>query len=153
MSTCPSIFYEPGVAERIRLLVDSFHRLLGRPLLDLAPDVIAAVWDAPIPVVAHDTAADPCFFFANRAALEVFDARLEQFIGMPSRFSAEAPERAERHALLERVTRDGFADDYRGIRVTAQGERFAIADGIVWNLIDDAGDVRGQAATFRPEAA
>lgn len=67
---------------------------------------------------------------------------------MPSRLSAEAPLREERAALLERVSRHGFIDDYAGIRISARGTRFRIENAVVWNLIDGAGVCHGQAAMF-----
>ena len=46
------------------------------------------------------------------------------------------------------IPRDGYVDDYRGIRISSTGERFEIQQAIVWNLIDAAGQYQGQAATF-----
>lgn len=129
---------------RVALIAESFARLLGRPLTE--PGV--TLWNAPLAIVAHGTEPDPLFFFGNRAALERFETTPEQFVGMPSRLSAEAPLREERQALLERVTRHGFIDDYAGIRISARGARFPIRDAVVWNLIDVGGDVHGQAAAF-----
>lgn len=129
---------------RVALIAESFARLLGRPLVD--PGV--TLWEAPLAVVAHGTEADPLFFFGNRAALAMFETTPEEFVGMPSRLSAEAPLREERQALLERVTRDGFIDDYAGIRISAKGMRFPIQAAVVWNLIDAQGMVHGQAAAF-----
>lgn len=106
------------------------------------------MWDAPQAIVAHGTEADPLFFFGNRAALTKFETTEAAFIGMPSRLSAEAPLREERQALLERVSRDGFIDDYAGIRISARGTRFRIENAVVWNLIDAAGVRHGQAAMF-----
>lgn len=135
-------------AARIALIAESYARLLGRDLVTPATDVVAAVWNAPLAVVAHGTEADPLFFFANRAALGAFDADLAQFIGLPSRLSAEAPLREERQALLDRVSRDGFIDDYRGIRISLAGRRFEIRNAVVWNLVDGLGQRHGQAACF-----
>ncbi|GJE68839.1 MEKHLA domain-containing protein [Methylorubrum podarium] len=131
------------------LLTGSFLRLVGRPLLpepDLGPDWLYG--QAPFAVLAHDTGADPLFVYANRAAQRAFGYTLEEFVCMPSRLSAEAPERAERQRLLDAVARDGFVSGYAGIRVAKDGRRFAVAEGIVWQLIDGGGIVRGQAATF-----
>lgn len=151
----PADFLEPEMAARLVVLADSFHRLLGRPLVSAtggtSADLVTALWHADVPIVAHGTEGDPVFFFANQTALVAFESTLEQFTAMPSRYSAEAPERAERQGLLDRVRAHGFADDYRGIRITAKGRRFTISHGIVWNLIDQAGRLQGQAATFRPE--
>lgn len=132
---------------RVALIAESFERLLGRPLAT-GPDVVQALWDLPAAVVAHGTEDDPLFFYANAAALQAFDTERAAFIGMPSRLSAEAPERAERQALLERVSQGGFIDDYAGVRISATGRRFRIENAVVWNLVDADGTVHGQAATF-----
>jgi hypothetical protein len=50
--------------------------------------------------------------------------------------------------LLERVTRDGYIDDYTGIRVTSSGRRFRIHQATVWNLLTPDGTRCGQAAMF-----
>lgn len=148
----PEPFRDPTVAAQIARIADSYRYLLGKPLVVEDADPVAALWHAPAPIVAHGTQADPLFFFANEAALAAFEMPLDQFVGMPSRFSAEVPRREERQALLDRVSRFGFVDDYRGIRITGRGRRFAIAEGIVWNLIDRDGKIHGQAATFQLEA-
>lgn len=135
-------------AMRIALIASSYRRLLGRDLVPLSDDPVAALWDAPLALVAHGVQADPVFFFGNRAALAAFDASIDQFTAMPSRFSAESPLREERQALLDRVTADGFIDDYRGIRISTTGRRFEIAGAVVWNLVDEAGVRRGQAGAF-----
>lgn len=144
----PELYREPSRAPRIALIAESFARLLGRPLVDPAQDIVAALWDAPRVIVAHGTQDDPVFFFANRAALAAFESDVEAFTRMPSRLSAEAPLREERQALLDRVSRDGFIDDYAGVRISALGRRFRIERAIVWNLVDGAGARHGQAATF-----
>jgi hypothetical protein len=134
--------------ERIALIAGSFRRLIGRPLLADGADDAASVWAAPLAVVAHDTAADPVFFFGNRMALELFEMTPAAFAALPSRLSAEPGSRAERAELLARVARDGFMADYSGVRVSAGGKRFRIRRATVWNLIDDHGRVHGQAAAF-----
>jgi len=139
----------------IRLLAGSHARLVGTPLLpDDAGDDVAeqARWlygDAPFCVLAHNTDADPRFVYANRAAQARFEYGWDEFITLPSRLSAEAPDRAERQRLLDAVTRDGFIADYRGLRIAKSGRRFWIERATVWQLIDEAGALRGQAATFR----
>ncbi|MFD2578624.1 MEKHLA domain-containing protein [Novosphingobium colocasiae] len=144
----PSCYREPETAARIALVAQSYARLLGRPLVPAGDDPVAALWAAPCVIVAHGTEVDPVFFFGNARALEAFEISLEDFVRLPSRLSAEAPNRAEREDMLARVTRDGFIDDYRGMRISARGTRFMIGSGIVWNLIDADGIRHGQAATF-----
>jgi hypothetical protein len=133
---------------RIEVIAGSFRRLLGAPLVDPDGDVVAALWNAPQAIVAHGIEADPLFFFGNRAALARFETSVEAFVGMPSRLSAEAPRREERQALLDRVSRDGYIDDYAGIRISVRGARFAITGAVVWNLLDADGVRHGQAAAF-----
>lgn len=135
-------------AGRIALIADSFARLLGRPLVDAGGDPVAALWNAPCAIVAHGVEADPVFFFGNRVALTRFECDVAAFTAMPSRLSAEAPLREERQALLDRVRDHGFIDDYSGVRISARARRFRIEQAIVWNLIDDNGARRGQAACF-----
>jgi len=148
MDDIPAAYRVSGTAARIALVAESHARLTGRDLVPTGGDVVAALWALPAVVLAHGTEADPLFFFANRAALCRFECGVEQLVGRPSRFSAEAPLRAERQALLERVSRDGFIRDYAGVRIAADGRRFRIEQATVWNLVDGAGAVHGQAATF-----
>lgn len=144
----PSQYRTADLHHRILLVASSFERLVGRPLVPAGEDQLAALWNAPRAIVAHGTQPDPVFFFANRYALEVFESSVEDFTRMPSRLSAEAPLREERQALLDRVSRDGYTDDYAGIRITARGRRFMIRQAIVWNVLDPEGHWHGQAATF-----
>lgn len=136
-----------------RLLLDSYHHLVGRPLVDTAAgEEPTAHWlyqVAPFCLLAHDTQADPCFVYANRAAQACFGYSWDEFMGLPSRLSAEAPNRDERRRLLEAVTRDGYIDHYRGLRIAKSGRRFWIENAVVWELRDAHGSQQGQAAAFR----
>jgi len=131
---------------RLALIAESFARLTGRPLLSDAG--AQALWTAPFVVLAHGTEADPVFFYGNRTALALFEVSAEQLLAMPSRLSAEAPDRRERARLLDQVARHGFIADYAGVRVSASGRRFRIERATVWNLVDAAGGLHGQAAAF-----
>jgi len=144
----PAQYFEEETAARIALIADSFERLLRRPLVPHGEDMVTALWEAPCAIVAHGIEADPVFFFGNRVALAAFECDAAGFTTMPSRLSAEEMLRDERQGLLDRVTRDGFIDDYGGLRVSATGRRFRIDDAVVWNLIDAQGARHGQAATF-----
>lgn len=132
------------------IVLKSFARIVGRPLVPAGLDDGQAVrWlyeEAPYGVLAHDTAADPRFIYANKAAQHCFEYPWAEFAGLPSRLSAEAPNRAERQAFLDQVARDGFAKGYRGLRVSRSGRRFFIEDVTLWQLIDDRGVLHGQGA-------
>jgi hypothetical protein len=131
---------------RLALVAASFARLVGRPLVDQpTPE---RLWNAPCVIVAHGSESDPVFFYGNRRALEVFEMDFAGFSQLPSRYSAEPLARGERARLLERVSRDGFIDDYSGVRISATGRRFRIEQAVVWNLVDEQGLCHGQAATF-----
>ena len=137
----------------LALIADSYQRLLGESLVpaDVSSSA-AAQWlyaEAPFCLLAHERAPDPCFLFANLAAQRCFEYGWHEFVGLPSRLSADAPDRGERAALLASVARQGFATGYRGLRIAKSGRRFWIEDVTVWNLIDAAGEVRGQAAAYR----
>jgi PAS domain-containing protein len=130
------------------VLTDSHARLVGAPLV---PPGSGAEWlyrEAPFVVLAHGTERDPKFIYANRAAQACFGYSWDEFMTLPSRLSAEAPDQAERQRLLEQVERNGFLSGYRGVRVAKSGRRFIIEDGVVWELIDGNGKRHGQAATF-----
>ena len=105
-----------------------------------------ALYEAPYGVVSHDTSENPVFNYANRTAQRVFEMDWQTFTRLPSRKSAEPVNRAERERLLARVTREGFIDNYQGVRISATGRRFRIEDATVWNLVDEKGVYRGQAA-------
>ena len=72
----------------------------------------------------------------------------ETFTSTPSRYTAEAPKREERERLLKNVTEKGYIDNYSGIRISADGQRFRIDKATVWNVFDLDGQKIGQAATF-----
>lgn len=133
---------------RLALIADSYRILLGKPLVPAAQDVALALWEAPRVIVAHGVQDDPVFFYGNRLALQVFEMDFAAFSALPSRYSAEPLARAERDHLLARVSRDGYIDDYAGVRISAKGMRFRIAQAVVWNLVDAAGVSHGQAASF-----
>lgn len=141
--------FTPALEQRCQLILDSYQRLLGKPLLpDGEGSACQRLWHAPCVVVAHGTGADPVFFFGNRMALARFALDFAAFTQLPSRYSAEPLQRDERARLLERVSRDGYIDDYAGIRISSRGERFMIRQATVWNLLEADGTIQGQAATF-----
>ncbi len=143
---------EPGEgtgyhADHARLLQHSHRQLTGRDLLPARTASAQALYEAPFVVLSHDAGADPRFTYANRTAQRLFEMPWAEIVGMPSRFSAEPLLREERQRLLERVARDGYIDDYCGVRVSRSGRRFLVRNATVWNLLDD-GRIVGQAAAF-----
>lgn len=141
----------PGWVGHVQTLLDSYRHWLGHDLVPRdgsAEDQAGRLFEAPFVVVSHGTQADPILNYGNRAALELWEFDITTLLVTPSRLTAEPMHRDERAQLLERTRRDGYADDYSGIRVTATGRRFRIEQAVIWNLRGPAGEHVGQAATF-----
>ena len=133
------------------LLVGSYRRLLGAEPVFLAnpPHTAQRLYEnAAVAVLAHSTEAVPRFIYANRAAQDCFEYDWDELVGLRSHLSADDADRAERQRLLDAVARDGFATDYRGLRIAKSGRRFWIEDGILWQLRDARGRLAGVAASF-----
>lgn len=141
-----------ALARQTRLLCESYRHWTGLRLIEAdpaTPQAVDELLNAPFAVASHDTQDDPVFNYANRQALKLFGMRHEEMMGLPSRYSAEPVAREERASLLERVEKQGFVDDYSGIRIAKDGLRFIIRNAVVWNVIDEKGDYKGQAALIR----
>ena len=139
-----------SLTDQVQLICSSYRQLLGRALINprAGTSLAEELFNAPLVVLSHGTESDPVFNFGNRMALELFEMDWEALTSLPSRFSAEAPNREERARLLDRVARFGFIDDYQGVRISSSGKRFLISEATVWNLSDAAGRHCGQAAAF-----
>ena len=130
------------------LICQSFLQWLGCPLISPSECLGKTLFEAPIAVVSHGVEANPIFNYANRLALSIFNMNWADFVVLPSEESAEPLDRSERLRLLSLVDRDGYVEDYSGVRIDSLGQRFRISNGIVWNLVDLEGSFRGQAACF-----
>jgi hypothetical protein len=134
-----------------QILLNSFRLRLGRELLPRCDDPVVEahhLFAAPFVVVSHGTQADPVLSYGNRLALDLWETDLPTLTQMPSRLTAEPVHRDERARLMARALRDGFVDDYQGIRISLTGRRFRIEQAIIWNLTTADGIPAGQAATF-----
>jgi hypothetical protein len=134
------------------LLTESYERITGALMVpDGLAGADAAQWlyRAPFCLLAQDTSLDPRFVYANLAAQSCFEYGWQEFVGMPSRFSAEAANREQRQAFMETVQKQGYVSGYQGVRITKSDRRFWIKDTTVWNLVDRDGALHGQAAVIR----
>ena len=140
----------PWLHQHINRLATSYLRWTGRPLFPgIPPDKLAAAaWDGAAVLVSHGTESDPVLNFGNQTALSLWDMPWEAFTQTPSRLTAEAPERGERARLMAEVATHGYIDNYAGIRISRSGRRFRIQAATVWNILDETGQIAGQAATF-----
>lgn len=140
------LHHDPAFYE---LLAGSYQRLLGKRLVPHPlPTNEAAAWlyeEAPFAILAHNTAPDPVFVYGNKAAQRRFGYDWDEITRLPSRLSAEAPNREERQRFLERVQRLGYEAGYQGVRITKDGSRFMIEEATLWQMIDADGVLHGQA--------
>ncbi|MEK3885440.1 MEKHLA domain-containing protein [Paenibacillus sp. PL2-23] len=136
--------------EHARLLLDSYKRLTGKTLLveQAGQSLAEAMEEAPFVVLSHGLEDDPILNYGNRMARKLWEIDEATLLTTPSRLTAEPMERDERARFLARVSEQGYVDDYTGIRISSLGRRFFIVNATVWNLVDDSGAYRGQAAMF-----
>jgi len=139
------------LANHVDKLLCSYRNLLAENLIDpsLSQESAAQfLYMAPFVVVSHGTESDPVFNYANLTAQQLFQIPWDEFVTLPSRFSADFPNQAERVRLLSDVSNQGFIRNYSGIRITKSGQRFTIQNAIIWTVMDPTGIPCGQAATF-----
>jgi len=140
------------LAEHIGLILRGYRHWTGRDLLPprmTDAEAVRYLFAAPLALLSHDTQPDPVFNYANRTALNLFGMSWEEMTACPSRLSAEPDDQPERARLLREVAEQGYSEGYRGVRIGRHGRRFAIEQASVWNLRDERGAYRGQAACFR----
>lgn len=130
---------DPVTPDWPRLIAASYRARVGG---DLGADLERA--DRAI--LAHALGDDPRIVYVNGFAAQLWERPPRTFLGMPSRRTAPPEARAERAGALAPI---GVVTGYRGERISATGRRFVIRDATVWPVLDDAGTVIGQAATFR----
>lgn len=131
-------------------MVYSYQHFTGRNLSTLSGQALAdALYNATFALVAHGIEADPIFNYGNKTALALWAYNYDEWLQLPSRLSAETGVQANRALLLQEVKRNGFSDNYSGIRIAKDGQRFMIHQATVWNIIDaKSTEHLGQAAKF-----
>ena len=128
------------------LIIDSFQRVIGRPLCSTVTPETLYTMDRI--VLSHNGAADPILTYGNLAAQRLWQMDWAALTALPSRLTAEPAERAERDAMFAQMRAKGYIDTYSGIRISATGKRFEIRNAIIWPLLDATGTKHGEAATF-----
>ena len=150
----------PQVIQHSQRLLKSFQHWTGRSLLssstwNLSENLSAEqlermardLFEAPFVVVSHGTEADPVFNYGNRQALELWELDWRSFTQMHSRQSATSMEREAREQLLVEAKREGYIENYRGIRTSSTGKQFWIEHVVLWNILNEQQPC-GQAAMF-----
>jgi hypothetical protein len=149
--TVKPIWQSDFAVAHAQILSRSFKHFTQR---DLVPGNLPAaelsrfLFEAPFALLSHGTQADPVLNYGNQTALALWEMGWDEFTRMPSRLTAEAPNREERARILAAVAMRGFAGDYSGVRISKSGRRFEIARATIWNLRAEDGNFHGQAAMF-----
>ena len=145
------IWQEPQVIDWTEILLTSYQQLLGRELIECSGSRLERsrlLYTAPSVVVSHGIQNDPVLNYGNQVALDLWEMDWTIFIQTPSRSTAEPVNQAARDVIMAQVLRQGFIENYHGVRISHSGRRFEIDRAIIWNLTDTHGQPCGQAATF-----
>eukprot|EP00798_Chlamydomonas_sp_ICE-L_P008217 gene8217-1483_t len=128
---------DPEVRGILFSLVTSYSKQFGTFLMDEIEleELPKLLYEAPFACVAHDRAPkeneEPIFTYANRAALELWDAKWEELVEMTSTSST-----------------GGFDAGEGGWRVSSQGRKFKALNPKVVTIDDWGGATIGEALIF-----
>lgn len=145
------IWQQPNVILWSQLLLDSYEELLEHPLIERignAQEQAKSLFFAPFVVASHGVENEPIFNYGNQQALDLWQLNWLNLTKMPSKNTAESVNQEERAKMLELAKKQGFIDNYQGVRISSTGKRFFIPKAIIWNIFDSQKQVCGQAATF-----
>ncbi|MEC8441006.1 MAG: MEKHLA domain-containing protein [Cyanobacteriota bacterium] len=138
----------------VTLLLTSHQRAFGRPLIAAARAgqsmrlCCQDLFVCGFPVLSHGIGSDPTLTYANAAALQLWERRWDQLVGMPSRMTAPAEARQERQQALNTAQMQDAIWGYGGVRINGDGRRFMIRNARIWTLWDEEERSCGQAACF-----
>lgn len=148
--TDPLDLSQTWLIQQTQHILSSYKKWTGKNLL--SPQSLTApvreLFYAPFVVVSSTSDADPILNYGNQKALDLWEMPWEILTRTPGRKTAEPSHQKERQKFLDVVQKNGFIDDYSGIRISTTGKRFLIEKAIVWNLVDSSNQFIGQAATF-----
>jgi MEKHLA domain len=141
-----------AVIHQTQRLLNSYRHWFSQDLLsNPSPDPEAAahqLFFATVVVLSHGTQADPILNYGNQTALNLWEMQWSDFTQMPSRLTAEPDLREVRSQLLATAAQQGYLKGYKGVRISKTGQRFLIQNATIWRVLDDGGNLCGQAATF-----
>ena len=148
-----AIWQQPEVIRWSQIMTDSYRQLLGQNLIEIesgkTPEQLAeALFHAPFVLVSHNAQANPIYNYANQTALQLWSLSWSQFTQTPSAATTEPDARSDRQKMLQQAQEQGYIDNYQGIRIASNGQKFRIEQVKLWNLTDESGRRCGQAATF-----
>ncbi len=134
----------------VKNILDSFEKLTGKKIIKRSSPVsdYKKIEHGQFVLVSHNGSDDPILNYGNQFALKVWEMNWDEFVKTPSRKTAEDDKRAKRKEMLEIANKQGYFDNYEGIRISSTGKRFIIKDAIIWNVFNENGKKIGQAAFF-----
>ena len=137
--------------EHIKNVLNSFEKLTGKTIINrLNPEMdVLAIENGEFVLVSHNEAKDPILNYGNQFALKLWEMSWDDFIKTPSRKTAEPDLRSKRREMLSIVSKQGYFDNYQGIRISSSGKKFKIKNAVVWNVSNEHGEYLGQAAHFK----
>lgn len=133
-------------SKNLKYILESYKHFLKEDLIDSPENLDKADFVCAAHLYYPD---EPKFIYGNQKALELWELTEDEFIGMPSRFTAEEVERDKRQKLLDEVSKNGYIKNYSGVRISSTGKRFRINNAVVWNLLNDKNQLVGQAVKFK----
>lgn len=142
----------PEIIQHSRRILTSYEAVTGIRLFDPAySDEYCSylLYHAPYVVVSHGIQEDPVFNYANLTAQQLWHIDWSTFIQLPSRFSVEPDRIEDRELLLAEAAKNGFINNYSGVRIASTGKRFRIENVLLWNLPNETNEKIGQVALFR----
>ena len=105
-------------------------------------------WSGDFALLTHRGDQQATLNYGNATALRLWECGWEEFVGLPSVATAPAEAVEARADMMQRVARDGFVRGYGGVRISRKGRLFRIENGIVWRLLEAAGESFGVGAFF-----
>ena len=137
--------------EHIKNVLNSFEKLTGKTIINrTTPEAdLIEIENAEFVLVSHNGAEDPILNYGNQFALTLWEMSWNDFIKTPSRKTAEPDLRVKRGEMLSIVSKQGYFDNYEGVRISSSGKQFKIKNAVIWNVNNENGDCIGQAAYFK----
>ena len=139
-----------NLEEHSKLLSDSYERATARKLIELeaGSDVGKALFDAPfrpvVPWYRRRSRVELRKWRGVKAMGDVVGGFYQHALSLNRRTNGTVA----KGEVLEDAKRQGYSDGYYGIRISGSGQRFEIRNVLLWNIIDERGTYRGQAAIF-----
>lgn len=142
----------PDIIQHSKRILQSYEAIIGIQLFDAKhSDEYRSylLYHAPYVVISHGIQQDPIFNYGNLVAQQLWQLDWDQFTAMPSRLSAEPEQVKGRELLLAEAAKNGFINNFSGVRIASTGKRFRIENVLLWNLPNEVNEKIGQVALFR----